>query len=215
MPVRPGPVTIVIGASSILTEDIEIVKTVEFFDRLEFDNTKLSSANTEDGIAPQYSNNIAAQRVQMEIAGLEAGERPIVPNSFDNQWKDVKQKIEVIQYGITSSSPETALPAALVEYLFGLYETHRAQLDAFEERKAIIAGDCSYEDLQTFRGQNIETLYFSGVSFTGPGISLSNVMVAEMTQNMQFAIPDGMGDYEVYKGYNIKLQKRTVKNARD
>lgn len=218
MPIRPGNTTISINSINYFVDDIRWSFSTQEFERLEFDHQRLQQARLA-------ANGAVAQIVQM-LGGVPAEvvistavypgyvPRPLIPNSYPTTWQNIKQSINIVTYTISCKDPSNANPSGAVDSLESLAIDGRKRIRAFNTRLGVIGGDISYEQLQSFQADNIQTIYWdTGIPMSGPDISISNALVTAFSTSTDFAVPDGAGGFEIYRNFDITVEQRTVETA--
>lgn len=222
MPIKPGPIPITIGAFSLLADSFTVSYETQPFDRVEFDHEKLRTAPLTTGVTPLLVTLLGGVPgeivINCALTGMVGGAsgyipRPLNPNAYMTDFNNVKQRVDITRFRIAAQAPEAACPAATVDNLFSTYLVfHKNLLAQFQNRLAIFNTPVGYESLLAAQADNIQSLYFTtGVSFTGAEYSgITNIMVVDGTISEEFVIPNSTGGYDIYKTFDLTLEKRTV-----
>lgn len=223
MSIKPGPVPITIGAYTLNADNISVTYDTQFFDRTEFDHDKLKTAPLSTGTQPQIVGLLggvpAEIIIQCALVGMISGAqnyipRPLTPNLYPSTTNYIKQRVNITRWRISGASPEASNIGSVVDGLFGYLSTHKNLLAQFQTRLSIFGGTVPYEQLIEAQSDNIQSLYFTtGISFTAPGYSATNVLVVDGNFPDEFLIPDIDFDYTIYKGFDITLEQRIVTSA--
>lgn len=221
MAIKPGPTLITISASSLMADSISQSYDTEFFDRVEFDHDKLKSTPLSTGTVPTIVTLLGGKPAEVVIdcalTGMVGGAssyvpRPLTPNSYPSDYNLIKNRFDITRFSIQGGqTPESATPGAIVDAVMGLRRTHRNMLAQFQTRLGAFAGNIAYETLIAAQADNIFALYFTtGTTFTCPLISASNVLITDFTETHEYIIPNQSGSYDIYKGFNMVLEVRTL-----
>lgn len=221
MPIKPGPVSIsfTVGASSydLQAETINVTYETQPFDRVEFSSDKLKSVPLANGAVPQIVQLLGGIPAEIVIdcaVGPDYIPRPLLPDVVPTDTDLIKKRINITRYKVSVSSPEASCLASIVDSVLGYVVTHKNLLTQFANRLAIFNGAVAYEQLLTAQADDIAALYFTtGVTFTAPGYSVSDVMIVDGSFSDEFRIPDGLGGFVSYKTFDLVLEKRTVSAA--
>jgi hypothetical protein len=221
MPIKPGPQLISIGGVNLLADSIQTTYATEFFDRVEFDHEKLKAAPLSTGVTPlvvQLIGNIPAEIViDCALTGIIGTyvPRPLNPNIIPTDTNNIKQRIDIVRYTISGgTTPESASAGANVDSVFSYAESDKDKLAQFQNRLAIFNTSVAYEQLLAAQADNIYSLYFStGRALDLPLTTYSDVIITDFSYTYEYIIPNVSSSYDIYKGYNMVVEYRTVTSA--
>lgn len=216
MTIRPFT-TMTFNGTDYIIDGITVTYSNTPFDRVEFDHTKLSQARLSNGVSPiivQLLGGVPAEVSFVCAVGGGYTPRPLTPNSYPATWNNIKQKIKAVRYKVTSGqTPETVNDAADVLSLYNTFRAHASLITQFNNRLAVFNGDIAYEVLLAAQSDDLSTFFNTGIDLVTPDATVNNSLIVEFNYGVEFAIPNGLGGFEVYKGFDMTVESRGIDSA--